>query len=642
MAHRVTLIPGDGTGPELTEAARRVLEATGVEFEWDVRHAGVDVLEEFGTPLPDETLASIKENAVALKGPITTPIGTGFRSVNVALRHELGLYACLRPCKTYEGVRSRYDNVDLVIVRENTEDLYAGIEYEAGTPEAEHVIAELNALQPRQIESGSGLSIKPISRAASERIVRYAFDYARKHGRRRVSCVTKANIMKFTDGLFLDTFRGVAKDYPEIEPWENLVDAVCMGLVQRPEEFDVLVLPNLYGDIVSDLTAGLVGGLGVAPGGNIGADAAVFEATHGSAPKYKGQNRVNPTAMILSGKLMLDHIGEGEAAQRLEAAVAAVIREGKSVTYDLKPSRDDPTAVGTAEYADAIIDKLRSASLRAEGHRRRRGQRRRDVRPGARAPRLRRRRPRRHHPELPAGQGARHQPGRRSARLRAEHRRHERLRGVRRLGRRRDHRRHAALARDEPRRPRDDEREHRRLRDEGGRQALDGTRSSSWSRTRSTRCATSRRPSPGSPRERVFGMAGILDTARFSAFIAWETGVSVRDVRAMVLGGHGDQMVPVVSATTVGGVPLEQLVAEGKIAKMVDADRARGAARSCSCSAPPPGTRPARPSHRWSSRSCSTRSACSPAPPTSRASTASTASTWASRSSSARRASRRS
>jgi isocitrate dehydrogenase (NAD+) len=358
MTHRVTLIPGDGTGPELTDATRRVLEATGVELDWDVQQAGVEVMEEAGTPLPEVTLASVKANKVALKGPITTPIGTGFRSVNVALRHELGLYACLRPCKTYAGVRSRYDHVDLVIVRENTEDLYAGIEYEAGTPDAEEVIAQLNAMQQKQIRPGSGISVKPISREGSERIIRFAFEYARTHGRRRVSCVTKANIMKFTDGLFLDVFRGVAKDYPEIEPWENLVDAVCMGLVQRPEEFDVLVLPNLYGDIVSDLTAGLVGGLGVAPGGNIGAEAAVFEATHGSAPKYKGQDKVNPTAMILSGKLMLEHIGEKDAARRLEDAVAAVIAEGNRVTYDMKPSRDDPTAVGTSEYADAIIEKL--------------------------------------------------------------------------------------------------------------------------------------------------------------------------------------------------------------------------------------------------------------------------------------------
>jgi isocitrate dehydrogenase (NAD+) len=358
MAHRVTLIPGDGTGPELTEAARRVLEATGAELEWEVKHAGVDVMETAGTPLPEDTLASIKRNRVALKGPITTPIGTGFRSVNVALRHELNLFACVRPCKSYPGVRSRYTEVDLVIVRENTEDLYAGIEYESGSEDARTVIATLNTLQPRQIRDSSGISIKPISPEASERIVRFAFDYARANGRKRVSCVTKANIMKFTDGLFLSVFREVAAGYPDIEPWENLVDAVCMGLVQRPEEFDVLVLPNLYGDIVSDLTAGLVGGLGVAPGANIGLEAAVFEATHGSAPKYKGQNKVNPTAMILSGKLMLEYLGERDAARRLEAAVAAVIAEGKRVTYDLKPDRADPTAVGTAEYADAIIDKL--------------------------------------------------------------------------------------------------------------------------------------------------------------------------------------------------------------------------------------------------------------------------------------------
>jgi isocitrate dehydrogenase (NAD+) len=358
MGHRVTLIPGDGTGPELTEATRRVLEATGVGLEWDVRQAGVDVMEEAGTPLPEETLASVKENRVALKGPITTPIGTGFRSVNVALRHELELYACLRPCKTYAGVRSRYENVDIVVVRENTEDLYAGIEYEAGSEDAESVIAMLNGLQRKQIAPGSGISVKPISAAATERIVRFAFDHARAHHRREVACVTKANIMKFTDGLFLATFREVAADYPEIASREVLVDATCMQLVQRPEEFDVLVLPNLYGDILSDLTAGLVGGLGVAPGANIGAEAAVFEATHGSAPRYKGLNKVNPTAMILSGKLMLEHLGEREAAQRLERAVAAVIAEGKSVTYDLKPTRDDPTAVGTAEYADAIIQKL--------------------------------------------------------------------------------------------------------------------------------------------------------------------------------------------------------------------------------------------------------------------------------------------
>ena len=358
MPHVVTLIPGDGTGPELTEATRRVLEATGVPFTWDVQQAGVDVMDAAGTPLPPETLASIKTNGVALKGPITTPIGTGFRSVNVALRHELGLYACVRPCKTYPGVRSRYDAVDLVVIRENTEDLYAGIEFESGTEDAHAVIDFLNGRQPKQILPTSGISIKPLSPEGSERIIRFAFEYARANGRRRVSCITKANIMKHTDGLFLAVFREVAKDYPEVEAWETLVDALCMGLVQRPEEFDVLALPNLYGDIVSDLTAGLVGGLGVAPGANIGTEAAVFEATHGSAPKYKGQNRVNPTAMILSGKLMLEHLGERDAASRLEQAVSAVIAEGEHVTYDLKPTRDDPTAVGTSEYADAIIERL--------------------------------------------------------------------------------------------------------------------------------------------------------------------------------------------------------------------------------------------------------------------------------------------
>ncbi len=363
--HHVTLIPGDGTGPELTEATRRVLEAAlapvGSSFAWDVRAAGADVMAEAGTPLPSETLDAIKTTTVALKGPITTPIGTGFRSVNVALRHELGLYACLRPCRTYPGVRSRYHNVDLVIVRENTEDLYAGIEYEAGTPEADKVIDMLNGLQNKQIRAGSGISVKPISREGAERIIRYAFDYARAHDRHRVSVVTKANIMKYTDGLFLAVGREVAKDYPDIELWENLIDALCMGLVQRPEEFDVLVLPNLYGDIVSDLAAGLVGGLGMAPGANIGPEAAVFEATHGSAPKYTGRNKVNPTAMILSGKLMLDHLGEREAAANLENAVASVVAEGVSVTYDMKPDRNDPTAVGTSEYADAIIAKLQEA-----------------------------------------------------------------------------------------------------------------------------------------------------------------------------------------------------------------------------------------------------------------------------------------
>lgn len=370
VRHRVTLIPGDGTGPELTEATRRVLEAAlatvGGSFDWDVQDAGIDVMERTGTPLPDAVLDSIRDTGVALKGPITTPIGTGFRSVNVALRRELDLYACLRPCRLYPGVRSRFDSVDLVIVRENTEDLYAGIEFEEGTGEAASVIEFLNGVQSRQIRADSGISIKPISRYGSERIIRWAFEYARRSGRKRVHCITKSNIMKYTDGLFLAVFREVAKDYPDIEGWENLVDATCMGLVQRPEEWDVLVLPNLYGDIVSDLAAGLVGGLGVAPGANIGDRAAVFEATHGSAPKYKGMDKVNPTAMILSGMLMLRHLDEPVAADHLERAVAAVLADGRAVTYDMKPRRDDPTAVATSQYADAIIAVLEQSGQLGE------------------------------------------------------------------------------------------------------------------------------------------------------------------------------------------------------------------------------------------------------------------------------------
>ncbi len=355
MAHRVTLIRGDGTGPELVEAARRVIEATGADIEWDVKDAGVDVMEEKGTPLPDEVLESIRRNKVALKGPITTPIGTGFRSVNVALRQELNLYACLRPCKYYPGIRSHYRDVDLVIVRENTEDLYAGVEWAQGSHEANTIIG----MSGGKIRPGSAISIKPISYEGSARIVRFAFDYAVRNSRRKVTAVCKANIMKFTDGLFYEAARDVAKEFEgRIEYEERLVDNMCMQLVQKPELYDVLVMPNLYGDILSDLAAGLVGGLGVAPGANIGDEAAVFEPTHGSAPKYKGQNRVNPTALILSGMLMLRHIGETDAADRLEKAVAAVIAEGRSVTYDMKPDRDDPTAVGTSEMADAIIAAL--------------------------------------------------------------------------------------------------------------------------------------------------------------------------------------------------------------------------------------------------------------------------------------------
>jgi isocitrate dehydrogenase (NAD+) len=358
VAHRVTFIPGDGVGPELSEATRRVLEGTGVGFDWDFQEAGADVMDTYGTPLPDPVLESIRTNGIAIKGPITTPVGTGFRSVNVALRKELDLYACLRPCKWYKGVRTRYENVDVVIVRENHEDLYAGIEFEQGTEDALKLIEFIADQTGKRIREDSGISIKPISVTGTKRIVGYAFEYAKRYGRRKVTAVHKANIMKFTDGLFLEVAREVAAGYPGIEFEDRIVDNCSMQLVSRPEEYDVLVLPNLYGDIISDLCAGLIGGLGVAPGANIGDEVAVFEATHGSAPKYKGMNKVNPMAMMFSGVLMLRHLEETEAADRLEAALAAVIEEGRSVTYDMKPSRDDPTAVGTSEVADAVIEKL--------------------------------------------------------------------------------------------------------------------------------------------------------------------------------------------------------------------------------------------------------------------------------------------
>jgi isocitrate dehydrogenase (NAD+) len=357
MAHEVTFIPGDGTGPELAEATRRVLEASGVEFEWDVQQAGIDEFEAHGNPFPPATLDSIRRTRVGIKGPTTTPVGSGFRSVNVLLRKELDLYACIRPCKAYQGVRTRFPETDIVIVRENTEDLYAGIEFERGTEDNARLracLAELGA----HVRADSGISIKPISVFGSERLVQCAFDYAKRNGRRRVTAVHKANIMKFSDGLFLQVAREVAERNPEIEFEDRIVDNLCNQLVSRPEEYDVLALPNLYGDIVSDLGAGMIGGLGLAPGGNIGAEAAVFEATHGSAPKYKGLNRVNPTALMLSGVLMLRHVEEREAADRVERAIERVIARGERVTYDLKPTRDDPTAVGTSEFADAVIDEL--------------------------------------------------------------------------------------------------------------------------------------------------------------------------------------------------------------------------------------------------------------------------------------------
>ena len=359
MAYRVTFIPGDGTGPEIADATKRVLNATGVDFDWDVQEAGVDIMKEVGTPLPQATIDSILTNKIGIKGPITTPVGTGFRSVNVALRKICNLYACVRPCKYYEGVRTKYKDIDLVLIRENTEDLYAGIEYEADTPDNLKLIEFIKETNPdAHIGPHTGISIKPISVEATERIVRYAFEYARDNNRRMVTAVHKANIMKFTDGLFLATAIDVAKDYPDIEFEERIVDNMCMQLVQKPELYDVIVLPNLYGDVLSDLAAGLVGGLGVAPGANIGSEAALFEPTHGSAPKYAGLNKVNPMAMMLSGVMMLKYLKEYEAAELMESSIADIIREGKSVTYDMKPDRNDPTALGTAEVATAIIERM--------------------------------------------------------------------------------------------------------------------------------------------------------------------------------------------------------------------------------------------------------------------------------------------
>jgi isocitrate dehydrogenase (NAD+) len=357
MAYDVTFIPGDGTGPELAEATRRVLDATGVAFNWDRREAGIDEYEKHGNPFPEETLASLKRTGVGIKGPTTTPVGSGFRSVNVLLRKELDLYACIRPCKAYEGVRTRYPETDIVIVRENTEDLYAGIEFERGSDDnaaLREKLAELGST----VRDDAGISIKPISEFGSERIVRAAFEYAIAQERRKVTAAHKANIMKFSDGLFLDVARRVAGDYPQIEFEDRIIDNLCNQLVSRPEEYDVIVMPNLYGDIVSDLGAGMIGGLGLAGGANIGTQAAVFEATHGSAPKYAGKNRMNPTALMLSGIYMLEYLEEREAALRMERALATVIRRGEKVTYDLKPSRDDPTAVGTSEFADAVIEEM--------------------------------------------------------------------------------------------------------------------------------------------------------------------------------------------------------------------------------------------------------------------------------------------
>ncbi|MFO0426636.1 MAG: isocitrate/isopropylmalate dehydrogenase family protein [Planctomyces sp.] len=389
--YKVTLIPGDGVGPEIAEATRKCIDATGVKIDWDVQDCGIEVIEAEGG-VPDRVLKSIRANKVALKAPITTPIGKGFRSVNVYLRQELGLYACVRPCKSYKGVRTFFENVnvDLVIVRENTEDLYAGVEFKAGEAATAKLIDQINAASTGKkigtSTASTGISIKPMSIEGTSKIADYAFEYALKNDRKSVTSICKANIMKFTDGLWYDVTRAVATAYKAKFEWkelaqgvasvkgvnaegmdgsglvymERLIDNMCMQLVQKPELYDVLVMGNLYGDILSDLCAGLVGGLGVAPGANIGVDGAIFEATHGSAPKYKGQNKVNPTALILSGKLMLEHLGEKAAAEKLEQAVADIIAEGKDVTYDMKEDRNDPTAVGTQEMAEAICRRIRS------------------------------------------------------------------------------------------------------------------------------------------------------------------------------------------------------------------------------------------------------------------------------------------
>ena len=384
MSYKVTLIPGDGIGPEIAQATRRVLDATGVSLDWDEQACGIEVIEAEGG-VPDRVMKSIRASDAALKAPITTPIGKGFRSVNVHLRQELGLYACVRPCKSYVGSGARYDDVDLVLIRENTEDLYAGVEFQSGSDAVGQLIPMINELNDgKQVNTPpdeTGISIKPISRSGTRNIVRHAFEYAVKNDRKSVTSICKANIMKFTDGLWYDQSRrvalacgapfewsdladgvepdadlvGSAPDASGVTYMERLIDAICMQLVVKPSNYDVLVTQNLYGDILSDLCAGLVGGLGLAPGANIGPDCAIFEATHGSAPKYAGQNKVNPVALILSGKMMLDHLGEKEAAKSLDAAVAHVIKEGKDVTYDLKPDRNDPSAVGTQEMADAII-----------------------------------------------------------------------------------------------------------------------------------------------------------------------------------------------------------------------------------------------------------------------------------------------
>jgi isocitrate dehydrogenase (NAD+) len=359
MLYKISLIPGDGTGPEIIEATKLCIDALGVDIEWETVYAGEPALKKYNNLLPAETLLSIKRNKIALKGPIVTPIGGGFRSINVALRQELDLYACVRPVRYIEGTNSKYPGLDLIVIRENSEDLYLGVEFKDKEAQTEALIENINALSEKKIRKGSAITIKPISRFASERIIRFAFELAKRQNRKKVTCVHKANIMKYTDGLFLKTFQEIAPLYPQLQANDVIVDNLSMQLVLRPHEFDVLVLPNLYGDIISDLCAGLMGGLGLAPGANIGTDTALFEPVHGSAPKYAGKNKVNPTATILSASLMLKYLGENKKAEVLEEAVFSVIKQAKYVTYDLKTRRDDPTACGSKEMALAIAAEIK-------------------------------------------------------------------------------------------------------------------------------------------------------------------------------------------------------------------------------------------------------------------------------------------
>ncbi|MCM8804832.1 MAG: isocitrate/isopropylmalate dehydrogenase family protein [Candidatus Omnitrophica bacterium] len=356
MVYKITLLPGDGIGPEITEVAKKVIEATGINIDWDIKMAGEESIKKYGTPIPDETIKSIEENKICLKGPITTPIGTGFRSINVFLRQYFNLYVCLRPFKIYKGARTKFENVDIVIIRENMEDLYAGIEFEKGKEETLELIKFIEGKTGKKLNKNTGISIKPISVENSEKILRFGFEYARKNNRKKVTVVHKANIMKYSDGLFLEVAKNIAKEYPDIEFEDKIVDNMAMQLVQKPEIYDVIVCPNLYGDILSDLCAGIIGGLGLSAGANIGEDVAIFEPTHGSAPKYKGQKKVNPSAMILAGILMLDYLGEIEARDKIEKALSEVIREGKYVTYDFK--EEGEKCVGTIEMGEAIIEKI--------------------------------------------------------------------------------------------------------------------------------------------------------------------------------------------------------------------------------------------------------------------------------------------